>query len=95
MDHFAENSQQHSISRLCLAIALGIIRSRLSMLNVAMVKQFTNIFVDKGSAIITNNLMGNAKPTNYVLTDEICNCWTGSLLQWDRLNPFCEILRSH
>ena len=43
------------------------------MLNVAMIKQFTNIFVDKGSAIIANNLMGNAKSTNYVLTDEICN----------------------
>ena len=73
VDHLDENSQQYLISCLRLAIALGIVRSRLSMLNVAMIKQFTNIFVDKGSAIIANNLMGNAKSTNYVLTDEICN----------------------
>ena len=49
-------------------------RSRLSMLDVAMVKQFTDILVGKRSAIITNNLMRGAKSTNYLLTDEICNC---------------------
>ena len=43
------------------------------MLDVAMVKQFTDILVDKRSAIITNNLMRDAKSTNYLLTDEICN----------------------
>ena len=43
------------------------------MLDVTMVKQFTNILVDKRSAIITNNLMRDAKSTNYLLTDEICN----------------------
>ena len=80
MDHLAENSQQYSISRLCLAIALGIVRSRLSMLDVAMVKQFMDILVDKMSAIITDDLMRDAKSTNYVLTDEICNCWTSSFL---------------
>ena len=65
------------------------------MLDVAMVKQFANIFVNKGSTIIANNLMGNAKPTNYVLTDDICNRWTGSFLQRDCLNPFCEVLCSY
>ena len=65
------------------------------MLNVVMVKQYIDIFVDKGSAVIADNLIGNAKSTNYVLTDEICNCWTGSFLQQDRLNAFCEILCSH
>ena len=44
------------------------------MLDVAMVKQFTDILVGKRSAIITNNLMRGAKSTNYLLTDEICNC---------------------
>ena len=44
------------------------------MLNMAIVKQFTDIFVNKGSNIIADNLIGNAKSTNYVLTDEICNC---------------------
>ena len=44
------------------------------MLNMAIVKQFTDIFVNKGSTIIADNLIGNAKSTNYVLTDEICNC---------------------
>ena len=80
VDHLVENSQQYSISHLRLAIALGIVRSRLSILDVAMVKQFTDILVDKRSAIITDNLMRDAKSTNYVLTDEICNCWTGSFL---------------
>ena len=74
VDHLAENSQQYSISHLHLAIAMGLIRSRLSMLNVVMVKQYIDIFVDKGSAVIADNLIGNAKSTNYVLTDEICNC---------------------
>ena len=41
------------------------------MLDVAMVKQFTDILVDKRSAIIADDLMGDAKSTNYVLTDEI------------------------
>ena len=50
------------------------------MLDVAMVKQLTDIFVDKRSAIIADDLMGDAKSTNYVLTDEICNRWTGSFL---------------
>ena len=50
------------------------------MLDVAMVKQFMDILVDKRSAIITDDLMRDAKSTNYVLTDEICNCWTGSFL---------------
>ena len=63
-----------------MAIALGIVRSRLSMLDVAMVKQFTNILVDKRSAIVTDDLIRDAKSTNYVLTDEICNCWTDSFL---------------
>ena len=80
MDHLVENSQQHSISHLRLAIALGIVRSRLSILDVAMVKQFTDILVDKRSAIITDDLIRDAKSTNYVLTDEICNCCTGSFL---------------
>ena len=80
VDHLAENSQQYSISCLRMAIALGIVRSRLSMLNVAMVKQLMDIFVDKTSAIIANDLMGDAKSTNYVLMDEICNCWTNSFL---------------
>ena len=80
VDHLAENSQQYSISHLRLAIALGIVRSRLSMLDVVMVKQFTDILVDKRSAIITDDLMRDAKSTNYVLADEICNCWTGSFL---------------
>ena len=80
MNHLTENSQQYLISRLCFAIALGIVRSRLSMLDVAMVKQFTDILIDKRSAIITENLMREAKSTNYVLTNEICNCWTGSFL---------------
>ena len=80
MDHLAENSQQYSISRLRLAIALEIVRSRLSMLDVAMVKQFMDILVDKRSAIITDDLMRDAQSTNYVLTDEICNCWTSSFL---------------
>ena len=65
------------------------------MLDVAMVKQFMDILVDKKSAIIADDLMGDAKSTNYVLADEICNCWTGSFLKRDRLNPFCEVLRSH
>ena len=43
------------------------------MLDMAMVKQFTDTLVDKRSAIITNNLMRDAKSTNYLLTDEICN----------------------
>ena len=43
------------------------------MLDVAMVKQFTDILVGKRSSIITNNLMRDAKSTNYLLTDEICN----------------------
>ena len=73
MHHLAENSQQYSISCLRLAIALGIVRSRLSMLDVAMVKQFTDILVDKRSAIIADDLMEDAKSTNYVLTNEICN----------------------
>ena len=80
MDHLAENSQQYSISRLRLAIALEIVRSRLSMLDVVMVKQFTDILVNKRSAIIANDLMGDAKSINYVLTDEICNRQTGSFL---------------
>ena len=80
VDHLAENSQQYSISHLYLAIALGIVRSRLSMLDVAMVKQFTDILVDKRSAIITDDLIRDAKSTNYVLTDEICNCCTSSFL---------------
>ena len=80
VDHLAENSQQCLISCLRLAIALGIVRSRLSMLDVAMVKQFTDVLVDKRSAIITDDLMRDAKSTNYVLIDEICNCWTGSFL---------------
>ena len=50
------------------------------MLDVAMVKQFTNILVDKRSAIVTDDLIRDAKSTNYVLTDEICNCWTDSFL---------------
>ena len=41
------------------------------MLNMAIVKQFTDIFVNKGSTIIADNLIGNDKSTNYVLTDEI------------------------
>ena len=41
------------------------------MLDVAMVKQFTDILIDKRSAIITENLMREAKSTNYVLTNEI------------------------
>ena len=80
MNHLTENSQQYLISRLRFAIALGIVRSRLSMLDVAMVKQFTDILIDKRSAIITENLMREAKSTNYMLTNEICNCWTGSFL---------------
>ena len=95
MDHLVENSQQHSISCLRLTIALGIVRSRPSILDVVMVKQLADIFVDKGSTIISDNLMGIAKPTNYVLTDEICNHWTGSFLQRDCLNPFCEVLHSY
>ena len=50
------------------------------MLDVAMVKQFMDILVDKRSAIITDDLIRDAKSTNYVLTDEICNCWTSSFL---------------
>ena len=65
------------------------------MLNVAMVKQFAAIFVDKGSTIIADDLMGNAKSTNYAFMDEICNCWTGSFFQWDCLNPLCEVLCSY
>ena len=95
MDHLVENSQQYSISCLRLAIALGMVRSRPSMLDVAIVKQFVDIFVDKGSTIIAKDLMRNAKSINYMLTDEICNRWTGSFLQWDCLNPFCEVLRSY
>ena len=95
VDHLAENFQQHSISCLPLTIALGIVRSRPSMLDVVMVKQFVDIFVDKGSTIIVENLMGNAKPTNYVLTNEICDRWTRSFLQRDCLNPFYEVLRSY
>ena len=34
------------------------------MLDVAMVKQFTDILIDKRSAIITENLMREAKSTN-------------------------------
>ena len=40
---------------------------------MAMVKQFPDIFVDKRSAIISNNLAKDAKPANYVLSDEIGN----------------------
>ena len=43
------------------------------MLDVAMVKQLTDIFGDKRGAIIADDLMGDAKSTNYVLTDEIRN----------------------
>ena len=52
------------------------------MLNVAMVKQFANIFVDKRSTIITKDLMGNAKSINYMFTNEICHCWTSSFLHF-------------
>ena len=82
VDHLAENFQQYSISCLHLAIALGIVRSRPPMLNVAMVKQFANIFVDKRSTIIAKDLMGNAKSINYMFTNEICHCWTSSFLHF-------------
>ena len=43
------------------------------MLDMAMVKQFPNIFVDKRSAIVSNNLVRDTKSTDYVLSDEIYN----------------------
>ena len=50
------------------------------MLDVVMVKKFSDILVDKRSAIISNNLERNAKPADYVLSDEIGNSWAYSLL---------------
>ena len=43
------------------------------MLDMVMVKQLMDIFVDKRNAIIVDDLMGDAKSTNYVLTNEIRN----------------------
>ena len=56
-----------------MTIALWIIRRRLAVLDVAMVKYFPDIFVDKRSAIVSNNLVRDAKSTDYVLSDEIYN----------------------
>ena len=89
IDHLAENFQQYSISCLCLAIALEIVRSRPPILNVAMVKQFANILVDKGITIIADNLMGNAKSTNYVFTNEI---WTGVEDKFFTLHGFISLV---
>ena len=50
------------------------------MLDMAMVKQFPDIFVDKRSAVISNNLVRNAKLADYVLLDEIGNSWACGLL---------------
>lgn len=65
------------------------------MLDMVMVKQFIDIFIDKESAIIADDLMGDAKSTNYMLMDEIYNCGSGGFLQWDCLNPLRKIFCSY
>ena len=50
------------------------------MLDVVMVKYLLDIFVDKRSAIISNNLVRDAESVDYMLSDEVCNSWACILL---------------
>ena len=70
-NYFAQNAQQHVISCLRLSIALGVIRRGSAVLDPIMFQDFSNILVNKRSAIITNDFMGYAKPCDNVLMYEL------------------------
>ena len=74
------------ISCLCLSIALGVIRRGSAVLDPIMFQDFSNILVNKRSAIITNDFMGYAKPCDNVLMYEVSHGCTDCLAKRNGLN---------
>ena len=91
--YFTQNSQQNSISGLGLAISLGVIRRKPMILNPILLYHSSNIFVDKGCAVVAYDPMGNPEATYNMLPYEVNYGYPGRLFEWDGFYPLCEILR--
>ena len=63
------------------------------MLDLVVLQYFSNIFVNKRSTIIADDLVGNVKPCDDMLSDEIGHGYPGGFTKWNGFNPFCKILR--
>ena len=61
------------------------------MLNEILFQQTPHILVYKWGPIITNQIRGDPKPGDNVLTNEIGNCYPSGFLQRNGFHPFCEV----
>ena len=57
------------------------------MLDPIMLQDFSNILVNKGGTIITNDFVRNTKPCDNVFTDEVIHGYNSCLAQENGLNP--------
>ena len=76
-----------------MAISLGVIRRKPMILNPILLYHSSNIFVDKGCAVVAYDPMGNPEATYNMLPYEVNYGYPGRLFEWDGFYPLCEILR--
>ena len=61
------------------------------MLDLVVFQHFLHIFVYKWSAIVTNELIWYVEASDYVLSDEICNCSACCSSERDGFYPFTQM----
>ena len=90
-NHLTQNPQQHAVGSLRLPVTLWVIRCRPPVLDPVVLQHFSNIFVDKRSTIVADDLVGNAKSCDDVLSDEVGHGCSGGFAKWNGLDPFRKI----
>ena len=93
--HFVDDLYESFVCRLCLPIFLRVIERCMMVLDLVEFQHLPYITVDKGCAIVIDNLVRYPKPHNYVLFDKVCYCSSCGFTEWHCLYPFFEIFRSH
>ena len=91
MLHLLQDFQYNSVGCLSLAVPLRVAWSRSPVLNAILLQQTSHILVYKWGPIVTDQIPGDPKSGDNVLTDEIGDYCPSDFLQRNGFHPFCEV----